>query len=87
MMYFCCDDPRRQAVREHATLNGIDYLEVLDDPSLPDAERQRKLLVHFVNTNQLGTLSEQHVRIEGGERIRASPSRKCRSARAARPRY
>jgi hypothetical protein len=29
-VYFCCTDLRRAAVQGHATLNGIDYLEVAD---------------------------------------------------------
>ena len=33
MIYFCCDERRRNAVRAHATLNGIDFLEVVDDPA------------------------------------------------------
>ena len=35
MIYRCCQQNRRNAVAEHPTLNGIDYLEVLD----PNAAR------------------------------------------------
>ncbi len=70
MPYFCCDDPRRNAIRGHPTLNGIDFLEVLDDPQDPHERRQRILLVHFVNPLTPGLLNEDNVRIEGGERIR-----------------
>ena len=34
MIYVCCDERRRDAVRAHRTLNGIDFLEVLDDLTL-----------------------------------------------------
>lgn len=66
--YFCCDESRREAVRDHSTLNGIEYLEVVDSPSLPDSQRQRKLMVHFLkdlNTN----LNPKNVSIEGGVRV------------------
>ena len=29
-MYFCCDTLRREATRQ-STLNGIDFIEVIDD--------------------------------------------------------
>ena len=48
MIYFCCEEGRRSLVRAHATLNGIDYLEVVhrEEPIL--AEQQRTLRVFFV---------------------------------------
>lgn len=70
MIYSCCDDLRRAAVRAHPELNGIDYLEVLDDPQLPNHQRQRKLLVHFLNDRGLAGLTKDNIRIRGGERIR-----------------
>jgi len=30
MIYTCCEENRRTAVDAHLTLNGIDWLEVLD---------------------------------------------------------
>lgn len=48
MTYSCCDELRRQAVRDHPTLNGIDFLEVIDRAAPTEAERQRTLEVHFV---------------------------------------
>ena len=42
MIYFCCDERRRNAVKNHGTLNGIDFLEVLDDPADPYDQRQRR---------------------------------------------
>jgi hypothetical protein len=69
MTYSCCDELRRQALREHATLNGIDYLEVVDRTAATEAERQRKLEVHFVKPLGALGLTADNVRIEGGERI------------------
>lgn len=68
MQYFCCDDDRRDAVKAHATLNGIEFLEVSGD--------QRTLFVHFVKPDHLASLVPNNpllvekVRIEGGDRIR-----------------
>ena len=68
MQYFCCDDDRRDAVKAHATLNGIEFLEVSGD--------QRTLFVHFVKPDHLASLLPNNpfpvekVRIEGGDRIR-----------------
>jgi uncharacterized phage protein gp47/JayE len=70
VIYSCCDELRRAAVRAHPTLNGIDFLEVVDHAAADPCDRQRVLEVHFVN--DLGTLSltAANFRIEGGERIR-----------------
>ncbi|MEP7339641.1 MAG: putative baseplate assembly protein [Acidobacteriota bacterium] len=70
MIYFCCDERRRQALLGHPTLNGIDFLEVVDDLAMPDADRQRTLLVNFVNPLTANSINKTRVRIEGGERIR-----------------
>jgi hypothetical protein len=77
LKYSCCDELRRGLLRKLTgdnRLNGIDYIEVLDDVSLPESERQRTLYLHFVN--QLGkspaptALTPSNVVIDGGERIR-----------------
>lgn len=68
MIYSCCDENRRNAVLGSA-LNGIDYLEVLDDPLQPVADRQRTLHVYFINDIAAGFTAD-NIRIEGGERIR-----------------
>ena len=69
-LYFCCDERRRDAVRGSA-LNGIDYLEVVDqDAPLPKSNRQRFLRVHFVNDIALNSLAATNISISGGERIR-----------------
>src|SRR5262249_3663088 len=68
MIYFCCDERRRQALLGHPTLNGIDFLEVADDPEAPVEDRQRTLLVNFINPLALYSLNKTNLRIEGGER-------------------
>jgi hypothetical protein len=71
MIYFCCDDNRRRAaVRNHPSINGIDFLEVSDEPEDSLADRQRTLFVHFFKDVPAGTIEVENVRIEGGERIR-----------------
>lgn len=68
-LYFCCDERRRDAIRG-TTLNGIDYLEVVDQDALPnETDRQRFLRVHFVNDIALNSLAAANVAIAGGERI------------------
>lgn len=70
MKYFCCEERRRNAVAAHPTLNGIEFLEVSDDPADPPEQRQRTLFVHFIKELPAGALAAENVRIEGGERIR-----------------
>ena len=71
MIYFCCDQLRRNQVAGSA-FNGIDYLEVLDhEIELSDpANRQKKLVVHFINDLAPNALGTANIQIEGGERIR-----------------
>ena len=68
-IYFCCDENRRSLVRAHASLNGIDFLEVQDDPGQPLADRQRFLLVTLLKPPAV-PLEEKNIRIEGGEVVR-----------------
>jgi hypothetical protein len=71
MIYFCCDERRRQLVREpESGLNGIDFLEVLDRDAPDESERQRKLYVHFLKDLAGGQLTTDNILIEGGTRIR-----------------
>ena len=70
MIYYCCDERRRNAVKNHDTFNGIDFLEVLDIKDDPYDVRQRTLLVHFIKDLIPGSLATENVLIEGGERIR-----------------
>lgn len=69
MEYFCCTNDRRDAVARHATLNGIEYLDVLDDAAMPAAQRQRSLRLHVIKPLSPGQLTADHVRVEGGERV------------------
>ena len=65
----CCDELRRQVVRNHPTLNGIDFLEVIDHAAPTEAERQRKLELHFVKPLGSLALTVSNITLEGGERI------------------
>ena len=71
MIYFCCDQLRRNQL-DGSALNGIDYLEVLDhEIELTDpTHRQKKLVVHFINDVAPNSLNVKNLQIEGGERIR-----------------
>jgi hypothetical protein len=70
MIYRCCDRLRRDAVDAHPTLNGIDYLEVVDR-ELPDADplRQRTLLVYCLKPIPAG-FKRDNIRLSGGERVK-----------------
>jgi len=69
MNYVCCDELRREAVKEHSSLNGIDYLEVVDRDAPTEEERQRSLRVHFLKQPAPSGLKLVNVKIDGGERI------------------
>jgi hypothetical protein len=66
VIYRCCDLQRRNLVAAHPTLNGIDYLEVVDR-ELPDHDplRQRTLLVHLLKP----VPSPVSALLSGGERV------------------
>lgn len=70
MRYFCCDERRRGEIAGRQTLNGIDFIEVMDNDSMALPDRQRTLFVHFINDpdDDLQDLEPQNVVIEGGER-------------------
>jgi hypothetical protein len=69
MIYHCCQENRRNAVAAHATLNGIDYLEVLDNDAPLGSPRQRTLMLHLLKQVP-GGWTKDNVSITGGERIR-----------------
>jgi len=71
VIYTCCEENRRTLVEAHPTLNGIDYLEVLDLDAPPGSPRQRTLLVRLLKPVPSG-LSRDNLRVEGGERIRGA---------------
>lgn len=68
MIYFCCDQLRRNAVAA-SRLNGIDFLEVLDHDTPPGGFPQQTLLVYFINPLGSLVLAPGNVLITGGERI------------------
>ena len=68
MLYFCCDKQRRDALIA-SDVNGIDFIEVHDDPMLPNDQRQRSLSLHFVKPLNGLTLTMDNIAILGGERI------------------
>jgi hypothetical protein len=67
--YFCKNEQRRLRVRDHATLNGIDFLEVLDRDAPEGSPRQQTLLVRCLKPVPPGFTAE-NLRIEGGVRIK-----------------
>ncbi len=73
--YDCRLPQRRQAVLDHATLNGIDYLEVEDRP-LADGTvaPQARLALYFVKPVAAlaadARLQPGQVRIDGGDQVR-----------------
>ncbi len=84
MIYFCCEEKRRSAVRNYQApttgaaadqdINGIDYLEVVDHEESDLDERQRLLKIFFVKDvaspllESLQTATAANIRIRGGER-------------------
>ena len=69
--YFCCDERRREAVRATGVGNGIEFLEVVDGPDVPPADRQRLLRVTFVNppSAALRAIDPDQVHVTGGVRV------------------
>jgi hypothetical protein len=73
MIYRCRTDLRRTGVADHPVLNGLDFLEVIDNDAQPDDQRQRHLRLRFVKPlapSLRDGLTPEQVRIEGGERVR-----------------
>ena len=69
MIFTCCDERRRAAVLGNPTLNGIDYLEVLDHDAIAiPSPRQQTLLITCLKPPPAG-LTANNVLITGGESI------------------
>ncbi|MGH2367092.1 MAG: putative baseplate assembly protein [Chloroflexota bacterium] len=64
---YCPDETRKALVRAEGVLNGIDYLEVLDDEAPAGSPIQQTLLVHCFLP--VAGLTRRNVQIEGGVRI------------------
>src|SRR5258708_4859953 len=65
MISSCCDPYRRTAVLESRDFNGIDFLEVRDNPTDPYAERQTVLYVHFLKPIVPGSLDVHNISMIG----------------------
>jgi hypothetical protein len=71
MLYFCCNQKRRELVlASTSTINGIDYLEVLDSDAPTPDDRQLILLIHLLKPLGNIMLTLANILIEGGDRIR-----------------
>jgi hypothetical protein len=70
MIYACCDPRRRSVLAGQGVINGIDFIDVVDDPSMSNHLRQRMLLLHLLNPLTPGKLTVANIAISGGERIR-----------------
>ena len=80
--YFCTRPRRLLALREHPTLNGIEWLEVLDREAPAGSPRQRTLLVQLVRPLDPGvTFGGRNAEVEGG--VRVTPVRVEWGARAS----
>lgn len=67
-IFTCCQEGRRAAVKDHATLNGIDFLEV-QDVDLSPGVWQTILTITLLKPLAHGALNEGNILISGGERI------------------
>ncbi|WP_396957661.1 putative baseplate assembly protein [Nitrosomonas sp.] len=70
MRYYCCDQRRREVVKLHGTRNGLEYVEVHDSGQPGDKTRQRILIAKFLRVLQPQKLTEDNLRITGGERVK-----------------
>lgn len=76
--YACCDEHRRSLLcRDDVNVNGIDCIEVQDNPDLPEDKSRTILLVRFfkpLTGTPLDSSNEvnayKYLKIYGGERIR-----------------
>ena len=66
--YVCTEDRRRAAIAS-AAVNGIDFLEVIDDKSTPLDQQERTLKVHLFHSATGAGLAKENVVIAGGDRI------------------
>ena len=71
MIYNCCNENRKAAVLGNPTLNGINYLEVIDREAIGHmSPRQQTLLVHCLNPLAPSlNFAASNILITGGESI------------------
>ncbi|WP_129793259.1 putative baseplate assembly protein [Sphingosinicella sp. CPCC 101087] len=69
MIYFCCDTLRRSATAA-SSLNGIDFVEIVDLDAPSDALRQRIIQIHLIRDPAPLVFTPANILIEGGVRIR-----------------
>jgi len=67
MTMYCPDETRKALVRAEGSLNGIDYVEVLDQATPSGSPRQQTLLVRCLRP--VGGLDQDNLRIDGGVRV------------------
>jgi len=70
MIEHCCDLRRREATRQ-SPLNGIDFLEVLDNAAPPGVDRQRFLHVHLLKDPAPIVYDAAQVVVEGPDGARS----------------
>ncbi|MEM7615722.1 MAG: hypothetical protein AAF245_11780, partial [Pseudomonadota bacterium] len=63
-IYYCCDSLRREATRQ-SPLNGIDFLEVIDNSAPIEADRQRFLHVHLLTDPAPEVYTVEQIVVEG----------------------
>jgi hypothetical protein len=69
MIYACCNTNRKAAVLGNPTLNGLDFLEVLDLEAIPlGLPRQQTLVLHCLKAVP-ATITTDNILITGGESI------------------
>ena len=69
MIYACCNTNRKSAVLGNPTLNGLDFLEVLDLEAIPlSLPRQQTLVLHCLKAAP-AALTTDNILITGGESI------------------
>lgn len=64
MILHCCDLRRREATRQ-SLLNGIDFLEVIDNSAPVGTDRQRFLNVHLLKDPAPNSYDETQIVVEG----------------------
>lgn len=67
MIFACCQPRRLEVLRRSGHANAIEFVEVLDHLAPPGVAPQRTLFVRLLHP--VASLTEENIRIAGGERI------------------